>query len=1016
MKLHDLKIGTQLRLGMGIILLSVVALGVLAWRQADLLWLQTRTIYEHPYRVRMALDDLENDILDMRLEFRNMVLAKTDEERKAAAQASDVKQANAERQFPILFSDYLGPRADVEAAHDHFVRWLSARKENLELLRAGKDSEAMDRVRDAGDVGKLREDLMAAIARIDDFARDKAEQIYRDATEQHDLLAGQLSLVIAGILLMSLFIIWHLLRAINGPLRQLAAAASQLRQGKMNVRSGYVSANEFGVLSASFNAMADSIQKEMLIEQHAAEVARVMLREDEVHAFCRETLKALLLHTGSQVGAVYFLNESRTAFEHFESIGLGAGARGSFSATDLEGELGTAMASRQIQRITSIPADSRFTFAAVSGQFTPREILTIPVLSDQTMAAVISLASVRAYDAPSIRLVNDIWSVLTARVNGVLAFQKVQNLAERLERQNHELDAQKEELSIQADELTSQNTELEMQKRELDEASRLKSAFLSNMSHELRTPLNSVIALTGVLSRRLAKTIPAEERGYLDVIERNGKNLLFLINDLLDISRIELGRVDISISRFSVRDLARDIVTMIAPEATGKRVDLLNEVPDDLPLLTSDCDKCRHILQNLVANAVKFTEHGRVTVTAEYQDRKSESGEQKSAFPIPHLPFRISVKDTGIGIAPEHLPYIFDEFRQADGSTSRKYGGTGLGLAIAKKYALLLGGDITVESVPDEGSTFTLHLPLESLGGERASQPFRTPIKVGKPPVSPQNEKPSKASPHPNDQNILLVEDNEAAIIQLTDILEAEGYRVHVARNGQEALGQLEQTVPAAMILDLMMPGVDGFQVLTTIRGAERTAHLPVIILTAKHVTKEELSALKENHVHQLIQKGDINKDALLTAVAAMVAPSPKISPPPTRRRPSRPGKPVVLVMEDNPDNLCTLKALLGTRYHVVEAEDGLAGLELARRHLPDLVLTDIALPGMDGIQALRELRQDETLRHIPVIAVTASAMKGDREEILAHGFDGYLSKPVDHEELRNLLREFLEEHENSGD
>jgi len=999
MKLHDLKISTQLRLGMGAILLSVVALGVLAWRQADLLWHQTRTLYEHPYRVRVALDDLENDILSMRLEFRNMVLAKTDEERRTAFQASDVRQANAERQFPVLFDNYLGPRADVEAAHDHFVRWLSARKENIEMLRAGKVSESMDRVRDTGDVGKIKADLMGAIAKIDDFARDKAEQLYRDAAEQYDSLAGQLALVVAGILLLSLFIIWHLLRAINGPLRQLAAAAAQLRQGKMDARSRFVSANEFGVLSASFNAMADSIQKEMMIEQNAASLAHVMLREEEVHAFCREMLKALLQHTGSQVGAVYFLDEEKAAFEHFESIGLGAGARASFSATDLEGELGPALATRQIQRITNIPADSRFTFAAVSGQFTPREILTVPVLSDQTVVAVVSLASIRAYDAPSVRLLNDIWSVLTARVNGVLAFQKIQSLAQRLECQNRELDTQKQELRVQSEELTQQNTELEMQTRSLDEANRLKSAFLSNMSHELRTPLNSVIALTGVLSRRLAKTIPAEECGYLEVIERNGKTLLSLINNLLDISRIEAGREDTSMTSFSARDLVGDIVAMIEPQAAEKKIALLNEVPADLPLLTSDHDKCRHILQNLVANAVKFTERGRVTVIAEVA--------RDPSFPISNLPFRISVKDTGIGIADDQLSYIFDEFRQADGSNTRKYGGTGLGLAIAKKYAEMLGGDITVESVLGEGSTFILRLPSENRG-------------AGIPPAVPQATRQPGRPPHAaSGQSILLVEDNEPAIIQLTDILEAEGYRVQVAHDGQEALAQIELAVPSAMILDLMMPHVDGFQVLATIRGAGRTAHLPVIILTARHVSKEELSVLKANHIHQLIQKGDINKHELLAAVAAMVQPPPAEKPPaPARRRPrrGRPGKPVVLVMEDNPDNLRTIKALLGDRYQVVEAVEGSAGIELTRAHLPDLILTDIALPGLDGIQALRAIRDDEALRDIPVIAVTASAMKGDREEILAHGFDGYLSKPLDHEALRNLLREFLEEHENTGD
>ena len=1007
MKLSDLKIGTQLRFGLGVILLLVIALGVMAWMQADQLLLQTESIYEHPFPVRRAIGELKADILAMRMEFGNLLLADNEADRQAAIQASDIHEADAGRQFQILYEKYLGPAADVEAAHAAFVRWVSVRNGNLDLVRAGKISEAMDRSRATGDIGRQREELLGHIARIDDFALNKAGQLFRNVTEQHHTLVAQMVAMTAAILLLSALIVWHLLKTINGPLRHLTLTAAQLRQGKMDARSQLVSANEFGALSASFNAMADSIQREMMIRQNAAELSHIMLREDEVHAFCHEMLKALLLHTGSQVGAVYFLNEAGTDFEHFESIGLGAGGRTSFSATELEGELGAVLATRQIQRITDIPADSRFAFGAVSGHFLPREILTIPVLSDHTIAAVISLASVRPYDAPSVRLVNDIWSVLTARVNGVLAFQKIQNLAQRLERQNHELDTQKEELSIQADELTRQNDELEMQKRELDEANRLKSAFLASMSHELRTPLNSVIALTGVLNRRLAKTIPEEEHGYLEVIERNGKCLLALINDLLDLSRIEAGREEITASSFSVRELAGELVAMIEPHAMEKKVELLNEVPADLPLLTTDHDKCRHILQNLVGNAVKFTEHGRVTITAEFQNRKSERGEQKSAFPISNFPFRISVNDTGIGIAADQLPHIFDEFRQADGSNTRKYGGTGLGLAIARKYALLIGGEIGVESVPGKGSVFTLGLPLELVGAAPSAP--TSPAKYGTA-QWPSLQNVSRGE-HPSGRNVLIVEDNEPAIIQLTGILQAEGYSVQVARNGREALAQLEQALPDAMILDLMMPHVDGFQVLTAIRGEERTVRLPVIILTAKQVSREELSVLKANHIYQLIQKGDINKRELLAAVASMVAPPvAKPSPPLRRRHPERPGKPVVLVLEDSPDNLQTMKALLGDRYHIVEAGDGRAGIELARRHLPDLVLTDIALPGLDGIQALREIRDDEALRHIPVIAVTASAMKGDREEILAHGFDGYLSKPLDHDALLNLLREFLDE------
>jgi CheY-like chemotaxis protein len=214
------------------------------------------------------------------------------------------------------------------------------------------------------------------------------------------------------------------------------------------------------------------------------------------------------------------------------------------------------------------------------------------------------------------------------------------------------------------------------------------------------------------------------------------------------------------------------------------------------------------------------------------------------------------------------------------------------------------------------------------------------------------------------------------------------------------------------LILDLMMPEVDGFQVLKALRAVPRTAPLPVLILTARHVTREELSFLEGNHIHQLIQKGDVDRAGLLAAVSAMVEPrveAPAAPPRPLRRRrrPTRAGRPVV---EDDPDNLRTAKALLEDRYQVIAAEDGRQGLEQARRHQPDVILMDIAMPVLDGIQALTALRQDEALGDIPVIAVTASAMTGDRVSILAHGFDGYLSKPIEYESLMKILRDALDE------
>ena len=1008
MKLSDMKISTQLRLGLGLILLLVLALGAMAWNQADRLWQQTDGLYGHPLTVRGALSDFESDVLRMHRSMKDVMLADDEAERAAFLEDLETQQASAFEHLATLHSAYLGPAADVESLHQAFEKWNAIRAETIRILQAGNREEAIRRTK-VGNVGGDQVELLTQrIATVNNFARSTTDQFYASAMEQKEIISRHLGIFVAVILVLALAVAWLLARGIRMPINALTAATEHFRQGHYDVRLAQTNHTELGRLAASFNTMAAAIQTELKINEIESKLAGVMLQHDEIHGFSRELLKSLLEHTGSQLGAVYFLNEAQNCFEHFESIGLQAGRRMSFSATAPEGELAVALATGKIQHLRAIPADTRFAYAAVSGEFLPREILTIPVLSDGAVVAVISLATICQYDELVIRMVNDLWSLLTARVNGVLAFRKVQHLALKLDGKNHELEEQQLALATQADELTEQNTELEIQKRQLDQANRLKSAFLSNMSHELRTPLNSVIALAGVLNRKLAYTIPAEEYGYLEIIERNGKNLLELINDILDLSRIESGREEVNISRFSVRESIADLVAVIKPQAREKGILLLNQVPADLPPVASDPTKFRHILQNIIGNAVKFTDAGQVVVSAVVQPAAADP--QRSEI-------LISISDTGIGIAADQIGHIFDEFRQADASASRKYGGTGLGLAIAKKYAHLLGGHIAVQSTPGKGSTFVLRLPLQA--------PSATPPPNAEP-VAPVHSEIASVHPLPpaspasiQGTRILVVEDSEPAVIQLVDILTSEGYQVDVARNGNEALASVADSLPNAMILDLMMPGTDGFQVLKAIREAGPTEYLPVLILTAKHVTCEELSFLKTNHIHQLIQKGDVNRTDLLAAVARMVAPlrTPETAPQPPkphRRSPARPGKPMILVVEDNPDNMRTANALLAGRFELIEAVDGPSGLEMARTHQPDLILMDIALPGMDGIQVLGALRQDPVLQLIPVVAATASAMKGDREGILAHGFDGYLSKPLDFDALMKTLRELL--YEDFGD
>jgi signal transduction histidine kinase/DNA-binding response OmpR family regulator/HAMP domain-containing protein len=977
-RLQDVKIGTQLRLGVGAILLLTMALVALAWAQGNVLWQQTEDFHNHPMVVRLASSKLLVDVLSIQMAMRDVCLAETEVRRAENIRDLEALRADALAQFELVESRYLGPKDDVAQAFEEFGKWTALHAETLTLLETGKAAEAASRGLPTGVDGRQSNVVFARVETIRAFSIKKGEDFYRAAEVQAESLSRRLLWGTAAVVLLSVLVAAFVLRQIQAPLSDLVTVADRLRHGQLTVRSEQVSKNELGILAASLNAMADAIGAELKAKDDAALLSSAMLRAGDLRGFFHELLKALMAGAEAQVGAVYALNEAKTTYEHLESIGLSAPGRASFSATALEGEFGAALATQQIQRVAGIPADTRFAFATVSGSLVPREILTIPVLTGAEVCVVISLASVRAYSERAVRLMKDSYDVVTARVNGVLAFQRIDDLAKRLNEQNRELEVQQAELAAQTHELTEQNTELEVQKRQVDESSRLKSAFLSNMSHELRTPLNSVIALAGVLSRRLAKTVPAEEQGYLEVIERNGKNLLALINDVLDLSRIEAGKDELHLGRFSLNELAGELVAMVSPMAREKGVSLENRVPAELPLAVSDADKVRHVLQNLVGNAVKFTEHGQVVIDAA----------------VVGAEYRVSVKDSGIGIAPDQLAIIFDEFRQADETTSRKYGGTGLGLSIARKYARLLGGDVEVSSVVGKGSTFTFKLPVAAEGHGAATVQRRV------------TQAPPKAG---RGQTLLLVEDTEPAIVQMTEILEAEGYRVQVARDGKAALEQVAKSRPDAVLLDLMMPDVDGFQVLKELRSIPKTAELPVLILTAKHVSREELSFLTGNHIHQLIQKGDIDKTGLLGAIAEMVSPARPAPRALRRRRPARPGKPVVLVVEDNPDNLRTARALLEGHFQIVEAPDGRAGIDQARKHLPDVILMDVALPVLDGLQALAVLRQDEALRDIPVLAVTASAMTGDRESIMAHGFDAYVSKPIDYAQLMKALREQLE-------
>jgi signal transduction histidine kinase/CheY-like chemotaxis protein len=987
-KFRDINTGTQLWISFSLLIVFLVTISLIAWIQTDKMVGQIEKMYNHPLQVRRALGKFEVSVTAIHRDMRGLMHTDSEEETEDLLNEIELNKAEAFRQLDILQEKHLGSNVDITNLRNEFTKWNLIREETIRKLRQGNLTEAIARTKRKGVGGAQALSLYQHTTKVDETSRRIADDFYTNTIHLRRELNNRLLAIILTAFIFSVLIVIFLSRLINNPLKEITLAIQSYRSGNKSSRSAYLSGNLLGKLSESFNEMAETIEAENEIAHKATELSNIMLSVNDVKGFCADLLSSLLDHTNSQMGAVYLLNENQTHFERYSCLGMDAEGCKPFSAIHPEGEFGLALTFQKICHVKDIPADSRFSFHTVTGRFKPREIITIPVINDGQTVAIISLISLHIYSEISIRLIESIFSTLTARMNGILAYKKMIDLYEKLEEQNVELDTQKNELGAMTDELKQQNTELEIQKNQLGEINRLKSNFLSNMSHELRTPLNSVIALSEVLNRRLAQKIDEVDYSYLGVIERNGKHLLDLINDILDLSRIESGKVEIVKNSFNINGLLNDVVTMIKPQAEQKNIKLTFSEEPENPLLESDYNKCFHIFQNIIGNAVKFTEKGTVKVSVTAHKGNAE----------------VRISDTGIGISDSDIPHIFDEFRQADGSNSRKFGGTGLGLSIARKYAELLGCSISVTSEKGKGSVFIVIIPQKATYKYTESSNFEQEISD----LTFQSLPKQKIE----GRTIILVEDTEAMILQMCDILETEGYIVDVARNGLEALDLLEKRIPDAMILDIMMPGMDGIELLNNIRNKEKTAQLPVIALTAKILSEEELEKIKNNHIYQLIQKGKITRESLLKSVASMTRQSNEKENENNAKAPqvkvNISGKPKILAVEDNADNMLALKALLGNHFVFIEAGNGMEGVEKAKHHKPHLIFMDIAMPEMNGIEALKEIRKNEFLKQTPVVAITSSAMRGDKNYFLELGFNGYVSKPVNSDLLFDEINKWI--------
>ncbi|MPY24248.1 response regulator [Shewanella sp. YLB-07] len=702
-----------------------------------------------------------------------------------------------------------------------------------------------------------------------------------------------------------------------------------------------------------------------------------------------------------------------------------------------EGLVGQCAKEKKTILLTQVPGDY-IQINSGLGESSPLNVLVVPVLFEDELMGVIELASFQTFSDEQIEVIELICSNLGIVINNLRSQERTQTLLLETQMQAEELQAQQEELKSsneslleqtqllktseeelkqQSEELKVSNEELEEKqvflKRQKDEieaakvdltikanelalASKYKSEFLANMSHELRTPLNSLLLLAKGLADNKSQHLDEVEVEDAKVIFDGGNNLLCLINDIMDLSKVEAGKLTIHIEEVNLSVLSRNLKQVFDPIARSRNLEFIINLDDKLPLsITSDGQRVEQVLRNLLSNALKFTETGSVSLNIGFV--KSETLFSHSSLDANEA-VSLAVVDTGIGIPTDKLQAIFEAFQQQDGSTSRKYGGTGLGLTIARELTRLLGGEIQLESSPDQGSTFTLYLPSkfdsdgidpkseghneailsevkyttvadESSSSSSVTQsPTRNPVKHDPAmQIHPEFIPDDRNSLHEGDRSLLIIDDDRIFAKILRDHARENGYKCLVAGDGRTGIYLAQEYQPDGIILDIMLPDIDGHKVLEQLKFSLKTRHIPVEIISAHSDDKN--AALVQGAIG--LQTKPVSQEQLLTVFDEIRAFSA------TELR-------HVLVVEDDIANQTSIIRLLeNSDIDIKCVDNGSQGVDEIMSGKYDCVILDLGLPDFSGFEVLKRIDASELARVPPVIIYTGKEITDEEQDEL---------------------------------
>ncbi|CAM2807158.1 response regulator [Rariglobus hedericola] len=745
-------------------------------------------------------------------------------------------------------------------------------------------------------------------------------------------------------------------------------------------------------------------QRQEWIQSGQLRLAEQMIGEQRLNQLAESALLFLSDYLGAQAAAMYV--ENGDSFQRLATYALPETANIPQRIKLGEGLLGQVARDGKSAVVKDVP-DGYLTIGSSLGQRPPRHLLIVPATVDGEVNAVMEFGFFHAIPEHGVELLARLGESIGVAVRSAQYRAQVQELLEETQAQSEEVQAQSEELRVSNEELEEQtralkesqvtleeqqatleqtNAQLELQAkvlakqkedlhraaatlekqaRTVEQASRYKSEFLANMSHELRTPLNSSLILAKLLSDNKAGNLTAEQVKYAQTIQSAGNDLLGLINEVLDLSKVESGHIEVLPEPVDIKRLAESLRALFETTATQKGVAFRIEVAPKLPAsLVTDSQRLEQVLKNLLSNAIKFTERGEVTFAI---DRAIDG---RLAF---------SVRDTGIGIPPEQQHIIFEPFRQGDGTTNRKYGGTGLGLSISRELVRLLGGEIQLTSEAGKGSVFTVLLPEVYIGATAAPSPEET---SGAPATVSSVHTPA-AQPHfadapvrriPDDRErltgssrfILIVEDDESFVDIVVDLAHEMSFQCLVASTAEEALTLTRQYQPSAVVLDLGLPDNSGLFVLERLKQDARTRHIPVHVVSASDYTDKALSMGAIGYMLKPVKREQL-ENAFKRLEMRLTQKLQR-----------------VLIVEDNEVQLDSMRLLLGSGgVQTVGAKTAAECLEQLKATTFDCMVLDLTLPDASGFSLLETLSANEDYSFPPVIVYTARELSGAEEQRL---------------------------------